>query len=360
MSEKKKKNKILYISFNKENTCLSLGMETGYRIYDLTKKDTLYYYERIFGKGIGIIEMLEKTNILGLVGGGIEPWENEKRVILYDDKVGNVIVNFGFKSKVLNIKLKKDKMLVICENFIYLISFSNFKSIDSIDLGEEKRTKIGFAFTLEPEMDKLAYNIINSIDNKIIINLYNKDNIKTSIELKTNYKKENIIQFMEFNKKGKIIAVTAKNNKYLELFNAETGLIICKCNLELDASNTKYISFSKKDDFICCSLHLGEDVIFNLKSVINANNNNNEEEELINLNNNKNIADIKLKIWSRFFLPEKKSICTFINFLEDEHEKEYILCVGTKGNYYLVKYDKNKNGTLAEKVCEKYFLKSDS
>ena len=360
MSEKKKKNKILYISFNKENTCLSLGMETGYRIYDLTKKDTLYYYERIFGKGIGIIEMLEKTNILGLVGGGIEPWENEKRVILYDDKVGNVIVNFGFKSKVLNIKLKKDKMLVICENFIYLISFSNFKSIDSIDLGEEKRTKIGFAFTLEPEMDKLAYNIINSIDNKIIINLYNKDNIKTSIELKTNYKKENIIQFMEFNKKGKTIAVTAKNNKYLELFNAETGLIICKCNLELDASNTKYISFSKKDDFICCSLHLGEDVIFNLKSVINANNNNNEEEELINLNNNKNIADIKLKIWSRFFLPEKKSICTFINFLEDEHEKEYILCVGTKGNYYLVKYDKNKNGTLAEKVCEKYFLKSDS
>ena len=101
MSEKKKKNKILYISFNKDNTCLSLGMETGYRIYDLTKKDTLYYYERIFGKGIGIIEMLEKTNILGLVGGGIEPWENEKRVILYDDKVGNVIVNFGFKSKVL-------------------------------------------------------------------------------------------------------------------------------------------------------------------------------------------------------------------------------------------------------------------
>ena len=305
MSEKKKKNKILYLSFNKDKTCLSLGMETGYRIYDLTKKDTLFFYERIFGKGIGIIEMLEKTNILGLVGGGSEPWENEKRVILYDDKVGNAIVNFGFKSKVLNIKLKKDKMLVICENFIYLIGFSNFKSIDSIDLGEEKRTKIGFAFTLEPEMDKLAYNIINSIDNKIIINSYNKDNIKTLIELNTNYKKENIIQFMEFNKKGNLIAVTAKNNKHLELFNAETGLIICKCNLELDASNTKYISFSKENDFICCSLYSGEIAIFNLKSVLNANEN---EEELINLNNNKNITDIKLEIWSRFFLPEKKHV----------------------------------------------------
>ena len=162
---------------------------------------------------------------------------------------------------------------------------------------------------------------------------------------------------MEFNKKGNLIAVTAKNNKHLELFNAETGLIICKCNLELDASNTKYISFSKENDFICCSLYSGEIAIFNLKSVLNANEN---EEELINLNNNKNITDIKLKIWSRFFLPEKKAICTFINFLEDEQEKEFVLCIGSKGNYYLVKFDKNKNGTLAEKVSEKYFLKSDS
>jgi hypothetical protein len=357
MSDKKNKYKILYLSFNKDKSCLSLGMQKGYRIYDLSKKDSLYYYERIFGKGIGIIEMLEKTNILGLVGGGNDPFESANRVLIYDDKEGKVIANFGFKSNVLNIRLKRDRMLVICENFIYLITFSNFKSIDSIDLGTEKRAKIGFSFTLDTLINKLAYNINNTVDNKIIINTYDGENRKTSIELKTNYQKNNLIEFMEFNKTGQLLVVTAKHTENLELYNTETGNIICKCNIEKDGSNIKYISFSKEDDFICCCLNFGEFVIFNLKSVLNINIP--EEEELQNLNNNKNKI-IKLKIWSRFYLPEKKAICTFSNFLEDEQEKEYITCIGIKGNYYLVKFNKDKSDTLAEKVCEKYFLKSDS
>ena len=65
------------------------------------------------------------------------------------------------------------------------------------------------------------------------------------------------------------------------------------------------------------------------------------------------------KIWSKFYLPEKKAICSFIHFLEDEQDKEYVVCIGIKGNYYLVKFDKDKCDTLAEKVCEKYFLKND-
>ena len=68
---KKHKTKILYASFNRDYSCLSLGMQFGYRIYDLTKKDTLFFYERNLGKGIGIIEMIEKTCILGLLGVGI-------------------------------------------------------------------------------------------------------------------------------------------------------------------------------------------------------------------------------------------------------------------------------------------------
>ena len=357
MSEKKNKYKILYLSFNKDKSCLSLGMQRGYRIYDLSKKDNLYYYERILDKGIGIIEMLEKTNILALVGGGNDPYESANRVIIYDDKEGKAIANFGFKSYVLNIRLKRDRMLVICENFIYLISFSNYKSIDSIDLGTEKKSKIGFAFTLETHINKLAYNINNNVDNKIIINTYDAENAKTSIELKTNYQKNNIIEFMEFNKTGQLLIVTAKNSEYLELYSTENGNIICKCNLEKDGSNIKYIALSKEDDFICCSLNYGEFVIFNLKPIFDINIPG--EEELENLNNNKK-KTIKLKIWSRFYLPEKKAICTFSNFLEDEQEKEYITCIGIKGNYYLVKFDKDKSDTLAEKVCEKYFLKSDS
>ena len=170
MSDKKKKNEILYLSFNKDKSCLSLGMQTGYRIYDLTKKDSLFFYERIFGKGIGIIEMLEKTNILGLVGGGIDALESSTKLNIYDDKEGKYIALLNFKGDILNIRLKKDKILVICEHFIYLIDTLNFKSFDTIALGYEKPKNKAFAFTLEPEVNKLAYNDTNEEKNKKIVN----------------------------------------------------------------------------------------------------------------------------------------------------------------------------------------------
>ena len=67
-----------------------------------------------------------------------------------------------------------------------------------------------------------------------------------------------------------------------------------------------------------------------------------------------------VKIWSRFYLPEKKSICTFANFLEEDGErKEYIISVGYIGNFYLVKFDKENKSDLALKIREKYFLKPE-
>ena len=362
MMEKKKihKTKILYASFNKDKSCLSLGMQTGYRIYDLTqdlsKKNNLSFYERILGKAISIIEMLEKTSFLALSGVDDDPHLSSKHVKIYDDREGKVITEIKFKTKVIHLRLKKDRMLVVCEKSIYIIGFPNFSSIDSINLGEEKRKKIAFAFSLEQQVNKLAYNIINNNENVIKINSYDAENGKITIEMKSNLKPNNLIKFMEFNKKGKILAVAVKHYPYVELFNTETGFIICKCQIESDNLNIKYISFSQNNDFLCCFSESGEANIFNIKSAFDIQEEENEELNNLIENDNKNI---ELKIWTKFYLPENKVICTFANFLGNEQEKNNIICIGTKGNYYLVKFNKDKSENLALKVCEKYFLKND-
>ena len=343
MSEKKKKKEILYISFNKDKSCLSVGMQTGYRIYDLTKKDSLSFYERIFGKGIGIIEMLEKTNILGLVGGGREAFEIPSKLNIYDDKEGKNIAHLTFKSDVLNLKLKKDAILVRCDHFIYLIDTINFKSFDTIALGYEKQKHIAFAFTLEPNVNKLGYNNTNGEKNEIIINSYDKDNIKNSLELKTNYKNNNIISCMEFDKQGKLLAVTANNYDYLVLYSTDDGIPICKCHINDNSVNSLYISFEDNNEFLCLSLDTGEMLICNIKL---ANDNINSFVP--------NGKEIKEEIWSNFYLPEKKAICTFTG---NEIGREHIICIGTKGNYYLVKYDSLQKNNLALKIKEKYILR---
>ena len=135
MTEKKKKNEVLYLSFNRDKSCLAIGMKTGYRIYDLTKKNTLFFYERIFGKSIGQIEMLEKTGILGLVGYNEEEdsFDSPKKLNIYDDKESVIIAYITFKNNVLHFRIKRDKIIVVLEDFIFLIDTVNYKSFEKLN-----------------------------------------------------------------------------------------------------------------------------------------------------------------------------------------------------------------------------------
>ena len=348
MTEKKKKNDIFYLSFNRDKNCLSLGMRKGYRIYDLTKKNSLFFYERIFGKGIGQIEMLDKTGILGLVGGSDIPLDSPNKLNIFDDKEGKFITYLTFKSDILYFRLKRDKIVVVLEYFIYLIDTINYKSFDTIELGYEKQKDVIFSFTLENDINKLAYNYTNQLNNKIIINTYNKEGKQNEIELNSDYKTNNIILCMEFDIEGKILAVTANKYEYLVLYRTEDGIPICNCDLNSRSINSLYISFNRNNQFICTSLDSGEVVIFNIKTVNDKLNEINKEE----------IRKIKKEdIWSKFYLPEKKAICTFAG---DGIGKDHIITIGAKGNYYLVKYDSLQKEDLALKIDEKYILKIEN
>jgi hypothetical protein len=59
--------------------------------------------------GVAIVEMLNRCNILALIGGGKNPRFAPNKLILWDDNQEKMISELRFTSYIKNVKMKKEK-----------------------------------------------------------------------------------------------------------------------------------------------------------------------------------------------------------------------------------------------------------
>ncbi|KAH0865584.1 hypothetical protein HID58_082795 [Brassica napus] len=122
---------LLHLSFNQDHACFAVGTDRGFLILNCDPFREIF--RRDFDRGVAVVEMLFRCNILALVGGGPDPQYPPNKVMIWDDHQGRCIGELSFRSDVRSVRLRRDRIVVVLEQKIFVYNFVDLKLMHQIE-----------------------------------------------------------------------------------------------------------------------------------------------------------------------------------------------------------------------------------
>ena len=314
--------------------------------------------------GIGIIEMLKRTNILALVGGGEKPCFSPRKIIIWDDHQGKIIGILLFNTEVLNVRMRNDKIFGVCENKIYIFNLNTLETIQSLKTYNNPTGIIGIS---SGDFNKLM--IAYPAENKGIVSFRNCIDSKSIKNSKIINAHESNLACISINNNGTILATSSENGTVIKIFDLSNGELLSTLRRGTKTVSMTCISFSHNNIFLGCisdvgTIHIFS--IFNINKKLNEKNSNNNDEAKKDIKNEikseinyepKNRKSLLGKIGGIFNIPDHDR--NFAKFkINDGYgllsfgKENTIVVVTKKGKYIKAAFDP-KNGGNCQSIDEK-------
>ena len=327
-----KKTKLLFAGFNQDNQCFSVGTSNGFIIYNTEpfKKN----FERLLEGEIAMVIMLYRTNILALVGSDNNMNHKKSKLIIWDDHQKKALSELKFNQNIMNVKLRKDKIIVVCRDKIYIFNLSTFKNIDQIDTGDNSHGIVGVSFA--PEQTVLAYP--DKTKGNVRIKNYEKQGV-FAIEAH-----ENNIAYICVSYDGNLMATASEQGTLIRIFSTENGNKLQELRRGKDKAEIKHICFSPDYRFLAASSNKGTIHIWSLSQTLKQLN---KSVEFEIENKTSGLKWLPGFLGGEFFnsewsfaqvrITDHRSICCF-------GSDNSVIIVTTNGKYYKAIIDMEKGG----------------
>lgn len=122
--------RINYANFNQDFSCISVGFEDGYRIYNCEPFSCCYEHK---DSAVGIVEMLFCSSLLVVVGSGQDPSMSPRRLKIVNSKRNTTICELTFQTTILAIKMNRDSLVVVLEETIYIYDITGMRLLHTIE-----------------------------------------------------------------------------------------------------------------------------------------------------------------------------------------------------------------------------------
>mmetsp|Transcript_9456 Transcript_9456/g.26502 ORF Transcript_9456/g.26502 Transcript_9456/m.26502 type:complete len:340 (+) Transcript_9456:202-1221(+) len=333
-------DKLLFIGFNQDNGCFACGTERGFIIYNCDPLKERF--RRDLDGGIGIVEMLFRCNILALVGGGTSPKYLPNKVMIWDDYQNKCIAELEFRSNVKSLRLRKDSVVVVLEQKVYVYNFSDLQLVNQI---ETSPNPLGIV-ALSPNEGNIVLSCPGDKLGSVSL-----DHCNVAGKPRIIPAHENTLRLLSLNADGSLLATASEKGTLIRVFDTNSGSSdpIREFRRGADRAVIYSLCFSPDSKFLLCSSDKGTVHLFSLTASPT-------DQGAANTRSSLSFMESILPSyfgseWSfcQFQVPLCENICAF-------GPKNSVIVVCKDGRYFKYTFDPNQSGGEARLENSTSFL----
>jgi autophagy-related protein 18 len=243
------------ITFNADYSCLAIGCADGFKIFTVVPF-ALRIFRPIEG-GVGMVEILENSNIIGFVGSGTNFKFPSNSLILWDDSTTKIIHRFNCQTAITNFKLTFQYIIIATINKIFIYNINNYKLVDTLTTF---KNQTGLCSINNYPLNNEYFIAYISQNGMLKIR-----NIATTKEKLVRYSPNFIITnpracpiaYMSLNKEGSLLALVNNEGTYISIHETENCTHLYDLYRGRETAIINYLSFNIHNNLLACTSDRG-------------------------------------------------------------------------------------------------------
>ncbi|KAJ8435725.1 hypothetical protein Cgig2_017704 [Carnegiea gigantea] len=347
---------LLHVSFNQDSGCFASGTDRGFRIYNCDPFREIFRRDFDRGGGIAKVEMLFRCNILALVGGGPDPLYPVNKVMIWDDHQSRCIGELSFRSEVRGVRLRRDRIVVVLEQKVFVYNFTDLKLLHQIETIANPK---GLC-EISQSAGKLVLVCPGLQKGQVRVEHYASKRPKFIMA------HDSRIACFALTQDGGLLATASSKGTLVRVFNTFDGSLLQEVRRGADRAEIYSLAFSATAQWLAVSSDKGTVHVFSLKVNYGSPGNDNlhaaPESNTSAAFGGSSLSFIK-GVLPRYFSSEW-SVAQF-HLVEGAqyivafgHQKNTVIILGMDGSFYRCQFDPVKGGEMSQLEYHN-FLKPD-
>ena len=253
---------VKYLSLNYERSCFACGSESGFTVYNVEPLANVLRQDVPDCGGIGQVHMLNRSNLFALVGTGRHMKYPKNRVVIWDASLKKPVFEYTFCSPVLNVRMRKDMILVVLQKKLYAYSFpNNSTQLFCYDTRDNPRGLFEISSAIDSQMCVFPGPKAGTIQ---LVDLDIKQIGVSSTPCLINAHQHDIA-CITMNQLGTYVATASKKGTLIRVFEIKTRRQLLELRRGTDPASLYCLNFSADSAFLCASSDKGTVHIFAVK-----------------------------------------------------------------------------------------------